>query len=60
MMPLRADQGHALAMLSSAGRDDAAQALLSAQGLDASMMAGGGKSRASNPRDWKKCGSVER
>jgi len=39
-MPLRADQGHALAMLSSAGRDGAIHAFLSAHGLDASMMAG--------------------
>ena len=59
-MPLRADQGHALAMLSSAGRDGAAQALLSAHGLDASMMAGLVNRRAVNTRDLKKCGSVER
>jgi hypothetical protein len=39
-MPLNADQRGVLAMLSSAGRNGAAQALLSARGFDASMIAG--------------------
>jgi len=40
MMPLSADQRHVLATLATAGRDGMAQALLSAQGFDASMIAG--------------------
>jgi hypothetical protein len=38
-MPLSAEQGRVLAMLSTAGSDGVAQALLSAQGFDASMIA---------------------
>jgi hypothetical protein len=38
-MPLSTQQRHALAMLSTAGGDGVAQALLSAQGFDASMIA---------------------
>jgi hypothetical protein len=38
-MPLNAEQRHVLAMLSTAGNDGIAQALLSAEGLDASMIA---------------------
>jgi hypothetical protein len=38
-MPLSAEQRHVLAMLSTAGSDGVAQALLSVQGFDASMIA---------------------
>jgi hypothetical protein len=38
-MPLSAEQRHVLGMLSTAGCDGVAQALLSAQGFDASMIA---------------------
>jgi hypothetical protein len=38
-MSLSAEQRHVLAMLSTAGNDGVAQALLSAQGFDASIIA---------------------
>jgi hypothetical protein len=38
-MPLSVEQRHVLTMLSTAGSDGVAQALLSAQGFDASMIA---------------------
>jgi DNA-binding MarR family transcriptional regulator len=40
MMSLSADQRQVLATLSTAGRNGVAQALLSARGFDASMIAG--------------------
>ena len=39
-MPVSADQRRVLAMLSAAGPDGVAQAILSANGFDASMVAG--------------------
>jgi hypothetical protein len=39
MMPLSADQCRALAMLATAGQDGVAQAVLSAHGFDATMIA---------------------
>jgi hypothetical protein len=43
MMPFSADQRRVLAMLSAAGPDGVAQAILSAKGFDASMIAGVGQ-----------------
>jgi hypothetical protein len=40
MMPLSAEQRRALVMLATTGQDGVAQALLSAHGFDASMIAG--------------------
>ena len=42
-MPFSADQRRVLAMLSAAGPDGVAQAILSAKGFDASMIAGVGQ-----------------
>jgi hypothetical protein len=39
MIPLRTEQRRALAMLATAGRDGVAQAVLSADGFDATMIA---------------------
>ena len=57
-MPVSDDQRRVLAMLSAAGPDGVAQAILSASGFDASMIAGLVNRGAGDPHDRK--GSGER